>query len=132
MKVTSTDSRGNHYTLDPITRRYVQENPPTWALPDSDGWTPVVRTRTVLPGDTVGNRCIAMNRTVDAFAKVITSTSFVSICMTTRARVIRRSCVPSVNTTESPLNRANTAPTFANGIFELTGGHGRSVVRAGC
>ena len=36
MKLETTDSRGNHYTLDPITRRYVQENPPTWALPDSE------------------------------------------------------------------------------------------------
>ena len=77
MKVTSTDSRGNHYTLDPITRRYVQENPPTWALPDSErldsgrknkngaprryGWEQVYRNephrRRVCQGDNINFIC---------------------------------------------------------------------------
>ena len=31
-----TDSRGNHYTFDPVTFRYTQVNPPVWTLSDSE------------------------------------------------------------------------------------------------
>ena len=77
MRVTSTDSRGNHYTLDPITRQYVQENPSPWALPDSErldskrknkngttrryGWEQVYRNephrRRVCQGDNINFIC---------------------------------------------------------------------------
>lgn len=72
-----TDSRGNHYTLDPVTRRYTQVNPSVWALPDSErlqsgrtnkdgkprryGWEQVYRNdphrRRVCQGDNINFIC---------------------------------------------------------------------------
>ena len=74
---TRTDSRGNHYTLDPITFRYVQENTPVWSLPGSErldsgrknkngttrryGWEQVYRNdphrRRVCQGDNINFIC---------------------------------------------------------------------------